>query len=321
MAAVVLLVLGWRGRRVNDHPLCRRCGFDLFGRPAGSTVCSECGADLSRRRAIRVGARRRLRGVVAASLLLLVPSVACVGVLVWPEIAAVSFAHRKPVWLLLNEAGSPDPVARDGAFNELFLRYRAGRLTDAQVAQVVGRAMEVQADARRTWLAQWGDFVEEAYRGGKVSADTWRRYVVQAPRSELIAPERFRRGERAWIELVERQTRVGSKCDVVLRVHRKLTITDAEGQTFSRDFGWVNYTVGGGSSLRGGWSLPLNEGTIGRLADGPHRATLEVVVEAHEPAGRLRSRVPIATTRVNFTTSWTVEPGTAPDEGVAMSRK
>ena len=40
-------VVALRGRRVGDHPYCRRCGFDLFGKPPGSTVCSECGADLA----------------------------------------------------------------------------------------------------------------------------------------------------------------------------------------------------------------------------------------------------------------------------------
>ncbi|HYO10382.1 MAG TPA: hypothetical protein VER17_15540 [Tepidisphaeraceae bacterium] len=52
--ALVLLVLGMRGRRVDDHPVCRRCGFDLVGPPGGTATCSECGADLvDRRRAVR----------------------------------------------------------------------------------------------------------------------------------------------------------------------------------------------------------------------------------------------------------------------------
>src|SRR3954447_10809108 len=57
----LLFLLAWsvRRRRVDDHPVCRRCGFDLTGRPAGSSGCSECGADLSRRRAIRRGNRAR----------------------------------------------------------------------------------------------------------------------------------------------------------------------------------------------------------------------------------------------------------------------
>ena len=128
-ASAVVLVVGWRGRRVNRHPICRRCEFDLFGRPAEATRCAECGADLRRR-----------------------------------------------------------------------------------------------------------------------------------------------------------------------AVHRRVTITGANGGFFHRDFGWVNYTVGGWSPLRGGWSLPLNDGVIGRLADGPQRATVEVVIEAYDSPGAITGKQPVATT-------------------------
>src|SRR5690349_6074803 len=46
LLGVVLLALGLRGRRVGDHPYCRRCGFDLFGLPPAHPACPECGADL-----------------------------------------------------------------------------------------------------------------------------------------------------------------------------------------------------------------------------------------------------------------------------------
>src|SRR5215218_3121633 len=58
-AGIVLILFGTRGRRVDDHPLCRRCGFDLTGRPQTSDRCPECGADLSAHRAIRIGRRTR----------------------------------------------------------------------------------------------------------------------------------------------------------------------------------------------------------------------------------------------------------------------
>lgn len=28
-------IWAWRGRKVDDHLLCRRCGFDLIGKPEG----------------------------------------------------------------------------------------------------------------------------------------------------------------------------------------------------------------------------------------------------------------------------------------------
>jgi hypothetical protein len=59
LVGLILLILGLRGRRVDDHPICRKCGFDLFGKPEGSTICSECSADLTYPHAIPRPAVRR----------------------------------------------------------------------------------------------------------------------------------------------------------------------------------------------------------------------------------------------------------------------
>jgi hypothetical protein len=47
LGGISLVARGLRGRRIDDHPLCERCGFDLTGKPQGSDICSECGAELS----------------------------------------------------------------------------------------------------------------------------------------------------------------------------------------------------------------------------------------------------------------------------------
>ena len=49
-----LMFVGWRGQRIGDHPYCRKCGFDLFGRPDGTKVCGECGFPLDAKRAILI---------------------------------------------------------------------------------------------------------------------------------------------------------------------------------------------------------------------------------------------------------------------------
>ena len=53
VAGLALAAIGLRGRRVDAHPHCRRCGYDLAGTP-DATVCTECGRDLT--------AERRHRG-------------------------------------------------------------------------------------------------------------------------------------------------------------------------------------------------------------------------------------------------------------------
>ena len=70
---IALLAAGLRGRRVDDHPLCRRCRFDLTGKPAESTRCSECGAPIDRPNAVRVGHRQHRPRAVAYGAAVLLP--------------------------------------------------------------------------------------------------------------------------------------------------------------------------------------------------------------------------------------------------------
>ena len=36
LTGTLLLILGYRGRRINDHPVCRKCRYDLSSFPASS---------------------------------------------------------------------------------------------------------------------------------------------------------------------------------------------------------------------------------------------------------------------------------------------
>src|SRR5438045_2458300 len=58
-AGAGLIILGLHGKRLNDHPVCRQCRFDLSGCPEGSVTCPECGAGLKRPGSTRIGQRRK----------------------------------------------------------------------------------------------------------------------------------------------------------------------------------------------------------------------------------------------------------------------
>jgi hypothetical protein len=123
IVATALLILGLRGRRIDDHPLCRRCGFDLVGLPRTSTVCSECGTDLSAKRAIRTGHRVRRGPMMAMSIALLIPSLLWIGIVGYAAAGGADWMSCKPVWLLLRDAQSdnasmaefPEPVSEGEA--------------------------------------------------------------------------------------------------------------------------------------------------------------------------------------------------------------
>lgn len=72
---VLGVALGMRGRAVDDHPICRRCRYDLVGQPAETPKCPECGADLLRPRATRRGNRVRRRGPFTVGVVLILAAI------------------------------------------------------------------------------------------------------------------------------------------------------------------------------------------------------------------------------------------------------
>src|SRR5436190_124026 len=115
IVGVALLILGVRGRRVDDHPICRRCGFDLVGLPEGVTTCSECGADLEAKRAV-VHGRRKRRPVLAVAGA--IPILAVMGIIAlgtWSRATQFDLNRMKPTAWLMHEArvggGSSNSVA------------------------------------------------------------------------------------------------------------------------------------------------------------------------------------------------------------------
>src|SRR3954469_14027491 len=77
---VALLTVGLRGRRVGDHPFCRRCGFDLFGKPPHSRVCPECGTSRHAPGALVTRARQRRKWALWTGAIVLLPSLATLSI-------------------------------------------------------------------------------------------------------------------------------------------------------------------------------------------------------------------------------------------------
>jgi hypothetical protein len=177
--AAILFVYAWRGRRTDDHPICRKCRFDLFGLPETSTQCPECGTDLSRPRAVRIGNREVRRGPRTTALLL-----GCLAAPVWILAAVVWFRgvdtiRYHPVWMLRNNARSADASVSDRAYTELLRRVRAGRLAAGDLAPIVNETLDLQADANKNWRPLMGDLVEQAWLADLAGDEQWARYVRQ----------------------------------------------------------------------------------------------------------------------------------------------
>jgi len=215
---------GWRGRRVNDHPLCRWCRFDLEGVYPGATLCPECGAGLNRARAIRRGARRRVWGAVALGVVLALASGLVVGTIVFATLTRSNLNEYKPAALLLWEGRHLGDESSQAAATEFARRLKADRLSPRRTRQAVELALDLQGDLERAWSTTWGDIVEAAHRKGVVDEDRFARYLRNAFVVRFQARERIRPGDAlaiaGGVHEIRGGTSIGPMC--------KLEITGVE---------------------------------------------------------------------------------------------
>jgi hypothetical protein len=201
--AIALLIIGLRGRRIDDHPLCGRCGFDLFGKPLDSRICPECGSPVSKWD-VRIGHRERRGGLIFLALVLLAPAALWAAVVGTLAFRGVDFIRIKPVTWLLNDAESNSSFRQHDAFAELGRRCSAGELTPAQLDRILDRALTVQGERHITpdhvlvespSYGQWIEFIEAARAAGKVSDARWQRYAEQSVVFMFSARPHVRRGD------------------------------------------------------------------------------------------------------------------------------
>ncbi len=201
LLSFALLLVGLRGRRIDDHPICRQCKYDLVGSPQTPQLCPECGTDLTKTRAVRVGRRRRRSALIACGALFSFLGASGGVWMGWHKYNEVDWTTVKPVWLLKQESTSSDPAVAGTAVFELRVRlydywFSQQRLSESQVTDLVEHALGIQADPNVVWSPQWGEFVEVAWHMGLVTDEQVFRYVRNAfqPGIQITARKVVRAG-------------------------------------------------------------------------------------------------------------------------------
>src|SRR4051812_28699189 len=101
IAGAVLFGLGIRGRRLDRHPVCKRCKYDLMGIPYFSPRCPECGSLLLSKAVVIGNRQRRGRPILfGISLMLAIGSLTASTLY---SSVATDFARYRPVWWLRAE--------------------------------------------------------------------------------------------------------------------------------------------------------------------------------------------------------------------------
>src|SRR5688500_10286001 len=207
VAGLALVALGLRGRRVDDHPVCRRCGRDLFGLAERPDRCPECGGILSDRR-VRLGNRIRRRRLVAAGAVLAAPGAFLGLVVIALGLTGTRADEIKPVWLLRWQAESWAPGS---AMAELSRRVKDGDMRQEEVASLISLYLAQQADTGRAWLPEKGDFLEVCHLNNAAGPPGWwDTYLQQGIGPAIEARPVISAGRKLPVRLTASRLRMGT---------------------------------------------------------------------------------------------------------------
>lgn len=193
---LLALVVGLRGWRVDDHPLCRKCRYDLSGhidphprhlsRGERGMRCPECGADLTGRRALRIGTRRRRPRVAVGGLFFLVLALGAGGYVGYRETRDYDWNRIKPLWLLKRKAVRGPSQDADAAIRTINMRILRDRLSPGQRREVIELALREQADLTTPWNTLWANLIMNAEFKGVLPREALQRYLRQSVGDGLI---------------------------------------------------------------------------------------------------------------------------------------
>lgn len=105
--SIAWLWIGLRGRLIDTHPRCRRCGYDLTGHACRPELCAECGSRLLVVGAVKLGHRKPRPAFLGGGGLMLV--IAGVGLAAMATQADPSPAAKPAVLAVAAPAGAVRP--------------------------------------------------------------------------------------------------------------------------------------------------------------------------------------------------------------------
>jgi hypothetical protein len=316
----LLIVLGRRGRKINDHPQCTWCGFDLDGvYPAGVT-CPECGAGLKRAGAIRQGVRKRMPALVGLGVTLGVVPLLALIVAIYAVMSGGGVYRQMPTGMLMWSAefgsgASSGPIA-DELMNRLTNQAEPMQAEEKQ--RLVKLILDLQGDSAFAWSETWGDLFESLHRSGDAKKEDYARFLRQAVQLSLQSRPKVEINGDLPLGLVQSPVRVGSgtEIDMMLRIRemrigeKRISPSDftsslamAANLMMSGNAGMprdgqipLSLSISGSASQRRGWVRDnANLGWTLRMpkdvSPGPVRIELDVMMNDAKEFRRMSAQI------------------------------
>ncbi|HYE60457.1 MAG TPA: hypothetical protein VD997_00550 [Phycisphaerales bacterium] len=195
LLGTLLIVLGVRGKRLNDHPTCRWCGFDLENIYPANVTCPECGAGLKREKAVRIGQRRKRPVFILSGVLFVLMPLAPIGVVLFASITGTDVNRYKRLGLLLWEVDRVDSKRAALIAGEFFNRLAAANVDIAQEQRILAYTLDRQADPARAWGKEWSDVIDRVRLNGRLMKQDEQRFLSQSVLPKLKARPRVTAGD------------------------------------------------------------------------------------------------------------------------------
>ncbi len=295
-AGLALLLLGLRGRRINDHPICRGCGFDLVGvLPAGST-CPECGAGIKSGQWVRTGARQKRAGMAEFGGVLAAITIVPLGLMLSEGGLTLNLLADKPTAVLLEESDHAALGAVEPVLEELQTRWTAGTLTKDQKLRIIASVLEHQRDLSRPWSELRGDLFERGRSDGLVTEDQFTAFQSHSAAPELRTRGKAEAGQWISFGFVTAEHRQSSAGSAMLSVH--VLSASLGGRTLRRNTD--SSRAKGDEPGDGAAGLVEAEGTARRTRAGlpatgiPRPASEMLLIPADMPPGEHELQLEVA---------------------------
>ncbi len=337
LAGLAMLVRGVGGKRLNNHPHCMKCDFDLvglYGRTADrrATHCPECGADLTGRHAVYVGRRERRAGLMVMGVLCVCVPVGLLMTWGVGAVANVSMVSQYPDWLLVWSIEHGTPRRQADELHEVVDRLTLNTFDASYMPETIERALEVQGDRSITWEPAWGDLIENARKAGFVSNEQMKTYMEQAAEFSLAVRSPVAADKPLPIEFTISNVRAGGSQNLAMReIHAVFAMNGLVVYEQSDGGGFSINNSGSSTSLRkaaipeglagtvqctGSWRITITNGYSGAVdcwVDIERSATVEVIpagtpTVVHDDRGitaeQMRSHMSIFRDQINSSRSF-----------------
>lgn len=177
LVGALFLYWGWNGKKLHDHPYCRKCLYDLHGASDAAT-CPECGGGLAAPGQVVKGRHLRSKKFVLIGLLLSLSTSMWMGVLgyFYFKYHFNRYHFYPDIWMISTLENEPDLRKASDCWWIVINRQRRGELNASSSHKLVQLILKMQADAKGQWDSRLGALFYELYDNGYVLPEEMQQF-------------------------------------------------------------------------------------------------------------------------------------------------